>query len=109
MHNITRSTSHRLCTRACARLQTARPGEARLAARAPWHHARSRRPDCFLRAIWKYLLVHSFVLSVLFIYSCVAFFELWEGIIKQKKKVLKFRRLRLSALDHQGAVPLAHW
>lgn len=82
-----------------------------MAAQAPRHHARRRHPHCFLRTIWKYLLVHCFLLSVLFIYSCVAFFGLWEGMIKQKKKkkILKFRQLRLSALDHQGAVSLAHW
>lgn len=35
-------------------------------------------PNCFLRAIWKWLLSHLWLFSVLFIYSCVAFCEIWE-------------------------------
>lgn len=43
----------------------------------------AEHPHCFLRAIWKCLLFHG-LFNVLFIYSCMAFFEICEGIIKQK-------------------------
>lgn len=56
-------------------------------------------PNCFLRAIWKCLLFHSLLISVLFIYSCMVFF--WNlGRDNKAKNILKFRWLRLSTVDH---------
>lgn len=64
-------------------------------------------PNCSLRAFWKCLLFHGFLFSVLFIYSCMAFFEIWEGIVKQKN-ILRFRWLRLCTGPLEMAIPPVH-
>lgn len=61
-----------------------------------------------MRAIWKCLLFHRELFRVLFIHSCVAIFEIWKGVIKQKVSYGQVAET-LPARPLMLAVPLGHW